>query len=102
MASARGRGLLFADQSGSTAQSFTLPVYRGIGAPVGAPIADRPQQQASPAEEEPEDALLRLLRIPSDARIAFVSCVATWFPNGCFVLLLLAQARHPALYLKGL
>lgn len=94
MASARVRGLLIPDPQGSSSRSapqFTLPVYRGIGSPIG----DRPPDpRPGPAgEEEPEDALLRLLRIHPDARIAFAGCVATWFPNGCFVLLLLAQVR---------
>ena len=65
---------------------FALPVYQGIGAWQPVP------QTIAASDEEPEEALLRLLRIHPDAWIAFISCAVTWLANGCTALLILAQA----------
>ena len=90
MASARGQ-MQFGQEtfgapvrsSQAPAQPFTLPVYMGTGAPSHEASVD--------PNEEPEESMLRLLRIHSDARIAFASCVATYVPNGCFALFVLQQ-----------
>ena len=60
-----------------------LPVYLGVGAPA--------LRAGSSSEEEPEEALLRLLRMPCDARIALMTCTVTWLPNSYYVLVILAQ-----------
>lgn len=66
---------------------FALPIYQGIGAQQARPEAN------SSYGEDPEDVLLRLLRIHPDPQSAFVSCAVTWLANGCFAILILVQAR---------
>ena len=60
----------------------TLPMYRGIGAT--APAA---------SNDEPEEALLSLLRLPQDATLAMQLCMSAWLPNGVFALVMLAKVR---------
>ena len=76
--SIRGPGAIPASQN----ELLSLPTYRGIG--TTAPAASR---------DEPEEALLSLLRLPQDAALASRICLATWLPNGAFALAMLAKAR---------
>ncbi len=61
---------------------LSLPTYRGVG--TAAPVASR---------DEPEEALLSLLRLPQDAALALQICLAAWLPNGAFALAMLTKAR---------
>ena len=64
-------------------QLVSLPTYRGVGA--GTPAASR---------DEPEEALLSLLRLPQDAALASQLCLSAWLPNGAFALAALAKVRR--------